>query len=241
MSSLMYILELEINLMNKFVIRLLDIIFSFAAILILSPLLMPIIIILKFTGEGEIFYRQNRVGLGGKNFGLLKFATMLKNSEHMGTKTLTIKGDSRILPFGKFLRKTKINELPQLFNIFFGSMSVIGPRPQTEESFNYFPEIHKKDLIKMKPGLSGIGSIIFSNEEAMLDGKEDPIKFYQNFIAPYKADLEIWYLKKNRKFILYLFLIIATVLAVIGFKKTYIFKIYKDIPPIPFKLKTYIK
>lgn len=229
-----------INSMNKFVIRLLDIMLSSAAILILSPLLIPIIIILKFTGEGEIFYIQNRVGLGGKNFGLLKFATMLKNSENMGTKTLTIKGDSRILPFGKFLRKTKINELPQLFNIFFGSMSVIGPRPQTEESFNYFPEIHKKDLIKMKPGLSGIGSIIFSDEESMLDGKEDPIEFYKNYIAPYKADLEIWYLKKNQNFFLYLFLIIATISAVIGFKKTYIFKIYNDIPPIPFKLKTYI-
>tara|TARA_B100001057_G_scaffold501183_1_gene621634 strand:+ start:4308 stop:4991 length:684 start_codon:yes stop_codon:yes gene_type:complete len=226
--------------MNKFLIRSFDIILSSIALIVLSPLLLPIILILRLTAEGEVFYRQQRVGMYGKSFGLIKFATMLKNSENMGTKTLTIKGDSRILPFGHFLRKTKINELPQLFNIFIGNMSVIGPRPQTEESFNYFPEEHKKNLILMKPGLSGIGSIIFSNEEFMLDGKEDPIDFYRTSIAPYKADLEIWYLNEKNKVFLYIFFIFATIVAVIGVKKTYLYKLFDSMPRVPEKLKNYI-
>ncbi len=94
--------------------RFFDILFSSVALLLLSPLLIVVMIILKFTGEGEIFYVQPRVGEGGKIFNLLKFATMLKDSPNMGTQTVTIKDDPRVLPFGKFLRKTKINELPQL-------------------------------------------------------------------------------------------------------------------------------
>src|SRR5690606_9896072 len=97
--------------------RMLDILFSGLALLVLSPLLLPIAIILRLTGEGEIFYVQQRVGRGGELFGLYKFATMLKNSPSMGTGTVTVKGDPRVLPIGRFLRKTKLNELPQLLNI----------------------------------------------------------------------------------------------------------------------------
>ena len=106
--------------------RLLDIIFSGLALLLLSPLLVAIFIILKCSGEGEVFFMQERVGRHGELFKLFKFATMLKDSPNLGTGTVTMKGDPRILPVGKFLRKTKINELPQLLNIFFGDMSVIG-------------------------------------------------------------------------------------------------------------------
>jgi len=108
--------------------RFLDIVLSGLALLVLSPLLVPIAIVLKLTGEGEIFYVQKRIGLGGKPFGLLKFATMLKNSPNLGTGTVTVKGDPRVLPVGRFLRKTKLNELPQLINILRGDMSIIGPR-----------------------------------------------------------------------------------------------------------------
>lgn len=221
-------------------IRIFDIFFSFLAIAILSPLLIIVIIILRFSGEGEIFYKQKRVGFNGVNFNLLKFCTMLKNSENMGTGTLTVKNDPRILPFGSFLRKTKINELPQLFNIFLGNMSVIGPRPQTQESFAYFPEIFKKDLKKMKPGLSGIGSIIFSNEEEILDGTNEPINFYKNSIAPYKAELEIWYLGKKNRISTYFLLILFTVMAITGFNKKYLFSVYKDLPNIPEDLSKFI-
>ena len=88
--------------------RFFDIVFSSAALVVLSPLLVPVVIILKFTGEGEVFYVQQRMGKDGKMFGLLKFATMLKDSPNMGTGTITVQGDPRVLPFGKFLRKTKI-------------------------------------------------------------------------------------------------------------------------------------
>ena len=108
--------------------RFFDVIFSGLALLVLSPLLVPIVLILMFSGEGEIFFFQERIGKDGKVFKLFKFATMLKDSPNIGTGTVTMKGDPRILPVGKFLRKTKINELPQLLNIFFGDMSVIGPQ-----------------------------------------------------------------------------------------------------------------
>ena len=119
--------------------RFVDVIFSGIALVLLSPLLLPLIFILRVTGEGEIFFSQNRVGRGGKHFELYKFATMLKDSPNMGTGTVTVKNDPRVLPMGGFLRKTKINELPQLINIFNGDMSVIGPRPQTQRCFDAFP------------------------------------------------------------------------------------------------------
>ena len=107
--------------------RVFDVFFSGLALLVLSPLLVPIVLILRFSGEGEIFFLQERIGKGGQVFKLFKFATMLKDSPNIGTGTVTMKGDPRVLPVGKFLRKTKINELPQLLNIFFGDTSVIGP------------------------------------------------------------------------------------------------------------------
>ena len=168
--------------------RFFDIIFSSAALIVLSPLLVPIVIILKFTGEGEIFYVQQRVGKDGKMFGLLKFATMLKDSPNMGTGTITVKGDPRVLPFGRFLRKTKINELPQLINILKGDMSIIGPRPQDLRCFVVFPEKDQENIKKVRPGLSGIGSIIFRDEEGIMAREEikDKVYFYDHVISPTK-------------------------------------------------------
>ena len=119
-------------------VRFFDIFFSGLALIVLSPLLVPVVIILKFTGEGEVFYLQDRVGKDGKIFKLMKFATMLKDSPNMGTGTVTVKDDPRVLPFGKFLRKTKINELPQLLNILKGDISIIGWRPQTKKYYYLF-------------------------------------------------------------------------------------------------------
>src|SRR5690606_38740570 len=119
--------------------RMLDIVFSGLALLVLSPLLVSIAIALRLTGLGEEFYVHQRVGRGGRMFGLYKFATMLKNSPNLGTGTVTVKHDPRVLPLGRWLRKTKINELPQLLNIFKGDMSIVGPRPQTQRCFDAFP------------------------------------------------------------------------------------------------------
>ena len=173
--------------------RFFDVIFSSLALAFLSPLMIPLIVILRFTGEGEVFFLQSRIGFGGKNFYLYKFATMLKNSPNMGTGTVTLHKDPRILPLGAWLRRTKINELPQLINIFEGNMSVIGPRPQTQRCFNAFPALSQKEIIKVKPGLSGIGSIVFRNEEEMIQANNDPDNFYDNVVMPYKGSLEEWY------------------------------------------------
>ncbi|MBU3563621.1 sugar transferase [Polynucleobacter sp. Tro8-14-1] len=180
--------------------RIFDIIFSGTALFILCPLLIPIAILLRLTGEGEIFFIQKRLGKDGEVFGLYKFATMLKNSPNMTTGTITVKEDSRILPAGKWLRKSKLNELPQLLNILFGDMSVIGPRPLTAQTFGSYPLNTQRIIKTVRPGLSGVGSIIFRDEEDILSGKNEAIDFYTTTIAPYKGLLEEWYVKhKNLK------------------------------------------
>ena len=161
------------------------------------PLFLPIILILRFTGEKEIFFSQKRVELGGSYFNLLKFATMLKDSPKIGTGTVTLKDDPRILPFGKFLRKTKINELPQLMNVLIGDMSLIGPRPQDERCFCAFPPSSQNEIKKVQPGLSGIGSIVFRSEDELVDLSKGAEEFYDNLIMPYKGKLEEWFVHNN--------------------------------------------
>lgn len=212
--------------------RLLDILFSGVALVVLSPLLVPVVILLRLTGEGEVFFRQNRVGLSGRMFGLLKFATMLKNSPNMGTGTVTVKGDPRVLPVGRFLRKTKINELPQLLNIFLGNMSVIGPRPQTQRCFDAFPASSQEAIKTIRPGLSGIGSIVFRGEEDMMHAAKDSDHFYDHVIMPYKGKLEEWYVHRQGVG-LYLKLIALTAWVVVFPRSQAIWKMFPDLPAPP--------
>ena len=118
---------------------------------------------------------------------------MLKNSPQLGTGTVTVKDDPRVLPVGRVLRKTKLNELPQLLNIFFGDMSIVGPRPQTQRCFDAFPAQSQIEILKVRPGLSGVGSIIFRGEENMMSASGSPEQFYDQVIMPYKGKLEEWY------------------------------------------------
>ena len=177
--------------------RLLDILFSLSALIIFLPIFVPITVVLRFTGEGEVFFKQKRVGRGGVKFDLLKFATMLKDSPNIGTGTVTLKDDPRVLPVGRFLRTTKLNELPQLLNILWGDMSLIGPRPQTQRCFDAFPKSSQAEIVKVVPGLSGIGSIVFRGEEDMMHASKDPDRFYDEVIMPYKGELECWYVNKR--------------------------------------------
>lgn len=181
--------------------RIFDIISSTIALLLLSPLFIPIIILLKVTSEGEIFYFQERIGMRNKPFKIFKFATMLKNSSKMKGGFITVKNDPRLTFMGGFLRKSKINELPQLFNIFLGHMSVIGPRPVMRVSFESYPENIQKVIYNVKPGLSGIGSIVFRDEEDIISKVQanggDIWDFYKNTIYPFKGSLELWYQKKK--------------------------------------------
>lgn len=209
--------------------RLLDIVLSGLALLVLSPLLVPIAIVLRLTGEGEVFYVQQRIGHGGQPFGLYKFATMLKNSPTLGTGTVTVKGDPRILTVGRFLRKTKLNELPQLLNILKGDMSIIGPRPQTQRCFDAFPVTSQDEIIKVRPGLSGVGSIVFRDEEELMHAHADPNRFYDEVIMPYKGQLEEWYVH-HRGLRTYLVCIVLTVWVVIFPKSRAAWRVLPGLP-----------
>ena len=213
--------------------RTFDILTSGIAIVILSPLLIPVIIGLKLTGEGYILYKQERVGYKNKKFLIWKFATMLKDSANMTGGIMTTKKDPRITPMGGFLRKSKINELPQLFNILFGHMSVVGPRPVMKVSFEAYPEEVKKVIYNVKPGLTGIGSIIFRDEEELItDVKNnggDLWKFYKGEIYPFKGELEMWY-QSNCSFLLDLQLIFMTAWVILVPTSKLYEKWFKDLP-----------
>ena len=194
--------------------RVFDILFSSLTIIILLPILVPILCTLRLTGEGEVFFRQTRVGKDKVSFNLLKLATMLKNSEQLGAGTITLKDDFRVLPYGKFLRKTKLNELPQLFNILLGDMSIIGPRPLHHKQFSFYLAEDQNIIASITPGLSGVGSIIFRDEEKILQNSDDVEATYKQEITPEKAKLEKWYVK-NKSLTLYFKLIFLTILAVL--------------------------
>tara|TARA_Y100000739_G_C20610260_1_gene468138 strand:- start:134 stop:835 length:702 start_codon:yes stop_codon:yes gene_type:complete len=219
------------NPMYKLSKRLLDILVSFTGLLILLPIFIPIAIALKLSGEGEIFYFQERVGINNKAFKIFKFATMLKNSEKMGSGIYTAKDDPRILPLGSFLRKSKINELPQIINILIGHISLVGPRPLIKRTFELYSDEDQKLISSIKPGLTGIGSIIFRNEEEiLLNADSDNMEeFYKKNITPYKAELEKWYVSK-RSFMNDMLLIILTAWVIIFKKSNLVWLIFKDLP-----------
>ena len=217
-------------------VRLLDIIFSGLTILVLSPFLVAILIVLRFTGEGEIFFKQERIGKGGKKFQLYKFATMLKNSPNIGSGEITMRDDPRVLPLGKLLRKTKINELPQLFNILIGDMSVIGPRPLTPQTFDAYSETTQSLITQVLPGLSGVGSIVFRGEEEIMHGKKASVEFYANVIAPYKGSLEEWFVA-NQSLYVYFTAIFITAWAVLFPGSQIAWSVFDDLPVPPSELK----
>ena len=172
--------------------RVIDVLIASTALILLSPIIILVIIVLKLTGEHEVFYRQKRMGYKNKPFYIWKFATMLKNSPNIGTGEITLRNDPRVTRVGRFLRITKINELPQIVNVLKGNMSVVGPRPLLEVSFRLYPEEVRDIIYLNKPGITGIGSLIFRDEEKMLSEAQDPKAFYST-IYPYKGRLEMWY------------------------------------------------
>ncbi len=216
--------------------RLFDIIFSLIAMVILFPFMLPIMIALKLSGEHYVFYLQPRVGKGGRDFRVFKFATMLKDSPNLPGGVLTQKRDPRILPMGNFLRKTKINELPQLMNIFIGQMSFVGPRPQARRHYElYGPEV-RQAIDLLRPGLTGIGSVVFRDEESMLDKVSgDRDHFHDTVIAPHKGELEVWY-TRHQGLGSYFALVFLTALAVAKPSSDLYRRIFKDLPRPPAEL-----
>lgn len=213
--------------------RICDVVLSGLLILILSPLLIPIIIGLNLTGEGYVFYKQERVGFRNKRFFILKFATMLKDSPNMAGGIITTKKDPRITPMGAFLRKSKINELPQLFNIFLGNMSFVGPRPVMQVSFDAYPKDVQVVIYNVKPGLTGIGSIIFRDEEELITKVKknggDAWDFYKNEIYPFKGSLERWY-QSNYSFLVDSKIILITAWVILYPASLIVYRIFPSLP-----------
>lgn len=210
--------------------RLIDFILALITLIILSPFIIPIVIALLFTGEHEIFYFQNRMGHKNSQFKIWKFATMLKNSPKMGTGSLTVRNDPRVLPCGEFLRKTKINELPQIFNVLIGNMAFVGTRPLMEVDFLKFPTCVQSLMYNSKPGITGIGSIVFRDEQKWISNAEgDKHEFYKAHIAPYKGELELWY-QKHLSFYTDFMLIFLTVWVIVFPKSQLVYRVFKDLP-----------
>ncbi len=186
-----------------------DIAVSGTALLLLSPLLFIIILLLRFTGEGEVFFGQERIGYRGRAFRITKFATMKKSAAVLPAGEYTVENDPRVLPVGRFLRKFKVNEIIQLWDVFRGEMSLVGPRPQLPRMHRYYPTTYMTVLNRCRPGITGVGSLVFRDEEAIIAAATDRDYCYTHQIIPYKAELEEWY-AANRTFTLDLKLIALT-------------------------------
>lgn len=210
-----------------------DIVLSLAAIIILIPFFIPVAILLLLTAEHKLFYVQKRIGYKNKPFYIWKFATMLKNSPNLGTGSLTLRNDWRVTSVGKLLRKTKFNEVPQVFNILMGDMSVIGPRPLMVMDFQKYPEDIQEIIYNVKPGITGIASVIFRDEEKYLSGADmDPHEFDRKYIAPYKGQLEVWY-QRNISFMTDLKIFFYTIFVVLNPGREFHFSGFKGLPAKP--------
>jgi len=216
--------------MYKFIKRGIDLLLSLIAFLIVLPFMLPIVIILLLTGEHYVFYMQERVGYKNRRFRIIKFATMLRNSPNMGTGVITVRNDPRLLPLGKFLRITKINELPQILNVIKGDMSIVGPRPLMEKSFvQYSPEVQAR-IYDSVPGITGIGSLVFRDEELLVTKSTlPPEEYYKKFIFPYKGELEMWY-NKNKSLRTDLLIMFLTFWVVLFPNSKLQYRVFKNLP-----------
>ena len=214
--------------MYKLSKRIIDILIATIALIILSPVFIISIIILLLTGEHEVFYLQKRIGYKNRAFNIWKFASMVKNSPNIGTGEITLRNDPRVTGFGKILRMTKVNELPQIINVFMGHMSIVGPRPLMEVSFKLYPDEVQQKIYNCKPGMTGIGSIIFRDEEKLVSDAGDPQAMYRN-IYLYKGTVELWYQKKASLYTDFK-IIFLTAWSILFPQNQLINKIFKDLP-----------
>lgn len=217
--------------MYRIIKRLIDIALAILALILLSPLLIPCMLILKLTGEHEVFFLQKRIGYKNKPFFIWKFATMLKNSPNLGTGEITLRNDPRVTRFGKLLRMSKLNELPQIINVLKGDMSIVGPRPLMEVSFNLYSSEVQQCIYNSKPGITGIGSLIFRDEEKLLSDAPDPRLMYTS-IYPYKAALELWY-QQHASVYTDCMIIFLTACGILFPSNTLTEKTFKDLPARP--------
>lgn len=184
--------------LNRILKRLFDIVASFIGIILLSPFLIIIAIFIKLGSNGPVFFKQERVGLKGKHFVILKYRTMIVDAEKYG-KQITVGKDNRITAVGSFLRKYKLDELPQLINVLKGDMSLVGPRPEVPR----YVKLYSKEQLKVldvRPGITDLASLRYSDENELLGTVENPEEYYINVIMKDKLDLNLEYIDKSNVF-----------------------------------------
>jgi lipopolysaccharide/colanic/teichoic acid biosynthesis glycosyltransferase len=175
--------------------RLFDLIFSLAGFLVLSPIFIILSLLILITMGWPVFYRQIRVGRGGEEFKIIKFRSMVKNAEKRGL-AVTTGGDPRITPIGRFLRKSKLDELPQLLNVISGDMSLVGPRPEVPKYVSLYDD-HQRQVLSVRPGLTDPASIVYRHEEQILARYADTEKAYIEVLMPAKLKLNLAYIEKQ--------------------------------------------
>jgi lipopolysaccharide/colanic/teichoic acid biosynthesis glycosyltransferase len=197
------------GLMNKSLIRLFDILFSLGGLIVFSPILLVIAILIVFDSSGPVIFRQWRVGKNNTDFRLFKFRTMHINADKMGLITVG-KRDPRVTSVGVFLRRFKLDELPQLVNVLFGQMSLVGPRPEVRRYADMYTPALQTIVLSVKPGITDFASIEYSNENELLSQVQDPEHFYVNEVLPAKVKLNLIFIE-NPTFGNYLRIIFRTV------------------------------
>lgn len=176
--------------------RLIDVLFSVLGIALLAPLLLTIAFWVRLDSPGPCLFRQERVGLGGRLFDIFKFRSMRSEIAHTGDK-ITAAGDKRVTKAGRFLRAHKLDEMPQLFNVLRGDMSLVGPRPEVPEFVAYYPADKRDRILSVRPGITDPAALEFSEEEALLADAADPVEFYVNELLPKKLEYYERYLTSH--------------------------------------------
>jgi len=193
--------------------RLFDLLFVIPGLVVLSPVFLVISLLIKRDDNGPVLFKQERVGINEKPFKVLKFRTMVIDAEKQGAK-VTTGGDSRITKTGQWLRKYKIDELPQLINVLKGEMSLVGPRPEVPEYVAFYSEEQKQSILSVPPGITDLASIEFRNENELLTGSQDPVKDYREKVLPIKLAYYEQYVKE-RSLLMDFTLIVKTIVAII--------------------------
>ncbi len=179
--------------MNKIKKKIFDICFVIFGVIFFSPVIIVLSIIIKITSKGPIFYIAPRVGKSGKHFNMIKFRSMYVNADKELEGSVTVKGDRRITPIGKFLRKYKLDELPELINILKGEMSFVGPRPDVPGYADHLKGDDRR-VLELKPGITGPATLKYSNEEELLTKVNNPIKYNNEVIFPDKVRINLEYM-----------------------------------------------
>ena len=193
-------------------IRILDVFFSIIGLVLLSPILLIISLIIQLESKGGIFYLQERIGKNGIPFKLFKFRSMAVGSDSKGLLTVGM-NDARITKSGQLIRRYKIDELAQLINVLKGEMSLVGPRPEVKKYVDLYTETQRK-VLTVKPGMTDLASIEFSNENELLENQENPEKYYIKEIMPKKIELNMMFIE-NPNLVNYFKLILKTGLKII--------------------------